>query len=279
MKEKRNEHTILRGAANSVEDIDKIFVCQTGKPMQGLKKVGGGNKWKCLCPFHNENTASFNFDLKKRMYYCFGCHNGDILSMLAYNLHDDFPELKQREDEEYWEHKTRISIHRESFKENRDIMKPSDELIAAERLARKLHKGQFRRDGKTPYIKHVESVAKRVQSYVTDRRLAIHLTAQTVAWLHDIIEDTDMTAEGLADLGFARSTINSVVAITKVKGEAYEDYLKRVKKDDCARQVKILDMIDNLADKATTKQMSKYAKAMQYLLDNPVGVFWEEDVL
>lgn len=67
---------------NVVEYIDKIFKSQTGFGMQGLKKVGKKGNWKCICPFHREESASFTFHIVKRLYYCFGCHcAGHIMSL------------------------------------------------------------------------------------------------------------------------------------------------------------------------------------------------------
>lgn len=32
----------------------------------------GGNRFKALCPFHQEKTPSFHFDSAKGFYKCFG---------------------------------------------------------------------------------------------------------------------------------------------------------------------------------------------------------------
>jgi len=32
--------------------------------------------YKCICPFHKENTASMSFSKSKQIYKCFGCGKG-----------------------------------------------------------------------------------------------------------------------------------------------------------------------------------------------------------
>ncbi len=39
-----------------------------------LKRAGG--RFKGLCPFHQEKTASFTVDPSAQLFYCFGCHQG-----------------------------------------------------------------------------------------------------------------------------------------------------------------------------------------------------------
>jgi DNA primase len=43
----------------------------------------GGNRFKALCPFHQEKTPSFHFDSAKGFYKCFGCgKSGDIFTFV-----------------------------------------------------------------------------------------------------------------------------------------------------------------------------------------------------
>lgn len=43
----------------------------------------GGNRFKALCPFHQEKTPSFHFDSGKGFYKCFGCgKSGDIFTFV-----------------------------------------------------------------------------------------------------------------------------------------------------------------------------------------------------
>jgi (p)ppGpp synthase/HD superfamily hydrolase len=115
----------------------------------------------------------------------------------------------------------------------------------ARETALELHHGQVNKHDGEPYILHVNRVATSVSH---DPMLGdVH---QAVAWLHDTIEDTDLTPEGLVDTishRFAEWTdvYWAVLAITKVKGETNEDYYHRVKANPIAAAVKLHDIHDN----------------------------------
>lgn len=123
-------------------------------------------------------------------------------------------------------------------------------------IARIAHNKQFRRDGTTPYINHVLDVASRCTTIAT----------RIVALMHDVLEDNEtFTPEILIDFGFETAIVDAVVTLTKKEGQAYEDYLVGVKADFLARDVKIADMISNLADAPTPKQIEKYIKGLAFL--------------
>jgi DNA primase len=48
-----------------------------------VKLTKAGNSFKACCPFHQENTPSFNVNEEKQMYHCFGCGvGGDVFSFV-----------------------------------------------------------------------------------------------------------------------------------------------------------------------------------------------------
>ena len=50
-----------------------------------------GNEFKALCPFHEEDTPSFQVSPRKQFYYCFGCSaSGDAISFLMRYRNLDF---------------------------------------------------------------------------------------------------------------------------------------------------------------------------------------------
>ncbi len=129
-------------------------------------------------------------------------------------------------------------------------------VALAQRIATEAHEGQFRRGGVIPYIEHPRAVAGRVGN---------DFDAQVVAWLHDVLEDSEVSAEQLRDQGIPDHCIDAVILLTKTREISYEDYLERLAQSPLATKVKIADMISNLADNPTNKQLKKYAKGLSRL--------------
>lgn len=127
-------------------------------------------------------------------------------------------------------------------------------------LANKHHEGQFY--GQENYHMHLYSVAIRVDlAGGDDEQLAI-------AWLHDILEDTDCTVEILRGAGISERVISAVIAITKVQGESYEEYISKVRNNPDARFVKKMDTLDNLTNsliESNSYRIKKYAKQLLLL--------------
>jgi (p)ppGpp synthase/HD superfamily hydrolase len=139
-------------------------------------------------------------------------------------------------------------------------MKDGLDLIATARnFAQMAHMGQFRRDGTTPYFKHVNGVARLVKPQKPEYI--------ATAYLHDVIEDTDYSSMDLQKIGMPKMVINAVLILTKFDHLSYEEYLKKVKENAIAKAVKIADMTYNLNDTPSQKQIEKYKKGLEYLND------------
>jgi (p)ppGpp synthase/HD superfamily hydrolase len=138
-----------------------------------------------------------------------------------------------------------------------------DRLSKASEVAEAAHAGQVDKAGKA-YIHHPRYV--RDQCATEDEKI--------VALLHDVLEDSEMTPEDLAAEGFEPYIVGAVVAITKVEGESYGDYLARVKANDIARIVKIEDIKHNMDESrlptksAPIKRMRKYEEALRFLSES-----------
>ena len=139
-------------------------------------------------------------------------------------------------------------------------MKQSQSEKAYE-IAKKAHLGQVDKAGED-YIKHPEKVASFVK---TDEEKA-------VAYLHDVIEDTELTLEDLYEYDFSKEVIEAVDIITKKRGEDYQSYLNSVKKNKLARAVKLADLRHNSdltrlikVTEKDIKRKEKYQKAIDFL--------------
>ena len=134
-------------------------------------------------------------------------------------------------------------------------------LELAVKVATEAHKGQVDKGGK-PYIGHPTAVAASVNE--PDQKI--------VAYLHDVIEDTPITAEDLLNMGFSSKIVDSIKLLTKDKSVPYEEYLKKIRSDSCARAVKIADLKHNMdlrrIPNPTEKdyaRLEKYKKALAFL--------------
>jgi metal dependent phosphohydrolase, HD region len=128
-------------------------------------------------------------------------------------------------------------------------------------IAKKAHAGQVDKAG-IDYIQHPLYVASQVK---TEQEKA-------VALLHDVLEDSDITAADLLAYGLSNEVVTAVQTLTKKKGQSYQDYLEKVKSNDLARVVKLADLKHN-SDLSRLKSVSdtdrervkKYKNAIRYL--------------
>jgi (p)ppGpp synthase/HD superfamily hydrolase len=127
----------------------------------------------------------------------------------------------------------------------------------AKHIASRAHSGQHRRDGETPYIHHPAAVAERLVGEPPE--------VVATAWLHDVLEDTETTSQDLHDAGITKDVVEAVQTLTKSDEVEYGEYLARVKANPIARKVKVADMLANLADSPTEKQIVKYASGLLFL--------------
>jgi (p)ppGpp synthase/HD superfamily hydrolase len=63
--------------------------------------------------------------------------------------------------------------------------------------------------------------------------------------LHDIIEDTDWTADRLLEEGIPPRVVSAVEAVTNQRGMPYEEKIRRIVRDSDATLVKIADNAHN----------------------------------
>lgn len=127
----------------------------------------------------------------------------------------------------------------------------------AYKLAAEAHADQTYSDG--PYIEHLTRVASAFPVFSRER---------IIAWLHDIVEDTNVTTKVLLD-EFGIAIADAVEALTRGPQESNKAYMKRVSRSTLARRVKLIDIADNLSNSVLQKDYKRagyYASLLQKLL-------------
>jgi len=121
--------------------------------------------------------------------------------------------------------------------------------IAAEAHSRQLYNDE-------PYVFHPLRVMMAAET--EEERI--------VAVLHDVIEDSSWTLEDLYWHGASEAIIDAVRHITRRKHqETYREYILRVKENDLARRVKLLDLHDNMNHAPRQSLWERYTKALVVL--------------
>lgn len=96
----------------------------------------------------------------------------------------------------------------------------------------------------------------------------------SAALLHDVIEDSDITAEQLLAEGIPAEVVEAVVCLSRNENEDYQDFVGRTKKNELAAKIKIADIEDNIdvlrlasLDEYDLTRIKKYHSAWQFLND------------
>lgn len=128
-------------------------------------------------------------------------------------------------------------------------------------LAATAHKGQTDKAG-APYVLHLLRVMRKQETR----------TAQIVAVLHDLVEDTPHTFEGLKERGYSAEVITALRAVTRQEGEGYAAFAARAAEHPVGRAVKRADLEDNMDVRrlgeisgADAERLAKYHAAWTHL--------------
>lgn len=135
-------------------------------------------------------------------------------------------------------------------------------LEKALEIALSAHKGQKDKAG-ADYILHPIRVMQKGETEIE----------KICGLLHDVVEDSDWTFEGLKKAGFSRDVISALKCLTKESdNENYDAFTDRVIENPVAVKVKINDLLDNMDitrmkefDEKDMKRLNKYLKAYRKL--------------
>ncbi|MGU3292521.1 HD domain-containing protein [Williamsia sp. M5A3_1d] len=137
-------------------------------------------------------------------------------------------------------------------------------VVLADSIAVEAHEGQTDKLG-VDYIAHPRSVARRVDQ---DDEIAV-----AGALLHDVVEDSGLSAADLLERGMPTAVVDVVTLLTRDKSVSDEDYYAAIKNHPRALQVKLADLADNndpdrvsrLPEALQQKLRAKYEKAYRAL--------------
>jgi (p)ppGpp synthase/HD superfamily hydrolase len=157
----------------------------------------------------------------------------------------------------------------------RIVLKEEKDLDSAQILSQWAHQGQKRRSGE-PYFLHPQEVAYIIKRYYSD------LATYYAAMLHDALEDGiplgniqdeeeffDLLAAELPATEIERidDIYNSIIDLTKPDGADYFSYVTNLIKNPIAFRVKLADIMQNISDNPSKRQLKKYVKTKDLLVD------------
>lgn len=144
-------------------------------------------------------------------------------------------------------------------------MKSSDyekELAFEKQIAKAVHKKQVDKSG-IDYFEHVKIVGEAGET----------IKEKIIGYLHDVVEDSEISFVDLSDYGFPNDILNAIDAITCRKDESWRKYIQRVSENSIATKVKLNDLKHNsdlsrigTPNKADLSRQKKYQKAIAILL-------------
>ena len=122
-----------------------------------------------------------------------------------------------------------------------------NKLNLAKQLAIKQHKGQYRKNNKTPYWYHLRDVVNNLKMMgIKDESILC------AGWLHDSIEDTSFDYDDVSKI-FGKKIAQIVSDLTKEtrlpKNQQEKNYLKQLSKSSWqSKVVKFADILANVSD-------------------------------
>ncbi len=108
-------------------------------------------------------------------------------------------------------------------------------VATAQSIATAAHRGQVDKLG-AAYIDHPRRVAERL----------VDPLGQATAWLHDVLEDTNVSPSDLLAAGIPGGVVAAVELLTRTDAVSDNDYYAGIRANPIALAVKRADIADNL---------------------------------
>ena len=182
---------------------------------------------------------------------------------------------------------------------------PNHMTLHAIALAKEKHQGQTDLLGNNYFQNHIRGVTRNVLGLLNELReqadihccgdidaeeeycnwMGLGEFVSTVAYLHDIFEDTDVVPDNLREMRYPELIVEAIRSVTRRPNEKYKYFIKRSKKNILGRLVKMADLQNNLdirrikfsveTEKQDLYRIKKYIKSYLFLEDK----MSEEDYL
>lgn len=137
-----------------------------------------------------------------------------------------------------------------------------DQIQLAQQICQEAHYGQVDKAG-NPYYLHPFTVADMCETE----------EEKVVAYLHDVLEDSEYDEVYLRMCGFSEKVVEAVKTLTKDLDEEYMQYIDRISQNKLATAVKLADLSHNMDISRIENpgaedyaRVEKYRAAMNILL-------------
>jgi (p)ppGpp synthase/HD superfamily hydrolase len=135
-----------------------------------------------------------------------------------------------------------------------EIFESTDMVKRAMQMASYAHRNQ--KYGERPYVTHLADVVARVKTITQDPEII------AAAWLHDIIEDTQITY-GDVEREFSKNVADMVWAVTGVghdRAAKMANAIEKIAKTPGSELVKSADRLSNASASKDEKKMKLYQR-------------------
>lgn len=155
-------------------------------------------------------------------------------------------------------------------------------------MSKTWHEGQVDKAGQ-PYWTHPARVAKNLQGWPGFKELSNEDKERAVctAYLHDVLEDCEVSRLELLDNGFGVGIMHPVFLLTKEENfTTIENYCSKIRGNKIARAVKLADFSDNcnlqrqalLREQGYVIDEEKYPKVKALLKPSEAEEEWFQEV-
>ena len=125
-------------------------------------------------------------------------------------------------------------------------------------IAKLAHKGQ--KYGNDDYYEaHIRPLVEMVRVAGGNRHAIV------AAYLHDVVEDTDLGIDDLIYLDVPMEAVITIDKLTRNPDIEYLEYIKRIKANKNAVLIKKLDITLNLSNNPNPSLVKRYQKALEIL--------------